>query len=261
MPTETALPLDLAGKRVVLTGAGGGLGRAIAAMLTGAGARLVACDLPGADLSTLGAAEEQRFDMSDPEAVAAAARAIIDGGPVDVLIANAGGSRFDTLEVTGPEAILEEIARNFTGSAILSRLLVPAMRNRPGGAAAVFTASVNALMHFGNPAYAAAKAGIVAWSRALAGEEGRHGLRSNVVAPGSIRTPAWDERLKQQPDIFDRVSRLYPLGRLVEPGEVARAVLFLASPLSSGISGVVLPVDAGLTAVSTPFLDTLARPG
>ena len=83
--------------------------------------------------------------------------------------------------------------------------------------------------------------------RAIATEEGKNGIRANAVVPGSIKTPAWAHRIKENPAILDAVSRLYPLGRLVEPVEVANTVAFLASPLASGITGAAIPVDAGIS--------------
>ena len=119
--------------------------------------------------------------------------------------------------------------------------------------------SINALAHYGNPAYAAAKAGLLALMRAVATEEAANGVRANAVCPGSIRTAAWDHRIAAQPDIMDRVGRLYPMGRLVEPREVAQAVAFLASDLASGITGVVLPVDAGISAGNLPFIREIVQ--
>ncbi|MEI4472232.1 SDR family oxidoreductase [Frigidibacter sp. MR17.24] len=244
----------LAGKRVVLTGAGGGIGTALMAALKAAGAHVVACDR---DCAAIEADERVAFDITDvAQTEAAAAR--IAAAPVDVLISNAGGTRVDGIEATDTAAILHDMALNFTGAAVFSRALLPAMRGRPGGSAAVFVASVNGISHFGSPAYSSAKAGIIAWARALATEEGRHGLRANVVAPGSVHTPAWDARKARQPDIFARVTALYPLGRLVSPAEVANAALFLASPAASGITGTVLPVDAGLTGGNLPFIDIIS---
>ena len=244
----------LKGKRVVLTGAGGGIGRAMMETLRAAGATVVACDRAG---SAPDADEMVEFDITDvAESEAAAAR--IAEKPVDVLISNAGGSRTDLMEQTDSAVIQADMQLNFTGAAVFSRALLPAMRGRPEGAAAVFVASVNGLAHYGNPAYSAAKAGLIAWSRALATEEGRHGIRSNVVAPGSVHTAAWDERKARQPEIFGRVTGLYPLGRLVRPDEVANAAVFLASSLSSGVTGTVLPVDAGLTAGNLPFIDIIS---
>ncbi|WP_159717885.1 SDR family oxidoreductase, partial [Geminicoccus flavidas] len=101
---------------------------------------------------------------------------------------------------------------------------------------------------FGNPGYAAAKAGLVAYTKAIATEQGRFGIRANIVCPGSTRTPAWNRRIEKDPTIVERLSKHYPIGRMVEPDEVASAVLFLVSDLASGISGAVLPVDGGLMA-------------
>lgn len=244
----------LQGKRVVLTGAGGGIGTAMLAALKAAGAHVVACDRAG---SGVVADEVVEFDITDlAQTEAAAAR--IGEAPVDVLISNAGGTRVDTIKETDTAAILGDMQLNFTGAAVFSRHLLPAMRHRPEGAAAVFVASVNGVSHFGSPAYSAAKAGIIAWARALATEEGKNGLRANVVAPGSVHTPAWDLRKERQPDIFGKVMALYPLGRLVSPAEVASAAIFLASPMASGITGTVLPVDAGLTGGNLPFIDIIS---
>jgi enoyl-[acyl-carrier-protein] reductase (NADH) len=69
-----------------------------------------------------------------------------------------------------------------------------------------------------------------------------------------VRTTAWEHRLAKDPGVLERVSRLYPLGRIVEPAEVANAALFLASPMASGVTGVAMPVDAGLSAGNLPFI-------
>ena len=246
--------IRLENKRVVLTGAGGGVGTALATAFTGAGATLVACDVEGATLPE--GLESHRFDLRAQEQVAGAAEAILMGGPPDIFVSNAGWTRAETLEAVTPEVLANEVSSNFTGAADLSARLLPAMRGRDG-AAMVFIASINALAHFGNPAYSAAKAALLAWMRSIAVEEGRHGIRANAIAPGSIRTRVWDHRLEANPNVLDQVTRLYPLGRLVTPAEVANAVLFLASPLASGITGVTLNVDAGLAAGNLPFIDAI----
>jgi NAD(P)-dependent dehydrogenase (short-subunit alcohol dehydrogenase family) len=130
-----------------------------------------------------------------------------------------------------------------------------------GSGCLVLISSVNGLSHFGNPAYAAAKAGLIAYAKAIAVERGAQGVRANVVCPGSVRTPAWDHRLAARPDLLDAVVAHYPLGRIVTPDEVTNAVLFLAAPAASGITGAVLTVDAGLTAGNVRFInDVLKRP-
>jgi NAD(P)-dependent dehydrogenase (short-subunit alcohol dehydrogenase family) len=125
----------------------------------------------------------------------------------------------------------------------------------------VFVSSVNGLAHFGNPAYSAAKAGLIAYAKAIAVEYGARGIRANVVAPGSVRTPAWDHRLAADPGLLAKVLPHYPLGHLVSPHDVANAVLFLASPAAAGITGAVIPVDAGLMAGNLRFVDDVLRAG
>lgn len=261
-PTGAGDPFGLAGRRVAITGAAGGLGRTLVARFAAAGARVLACDLPDSPVERMageatglspGAAEVYRFDLADPAGIAAAAAAMQAAGGVDIFVSNAGATRADTLDQLDEAALTRELEVNFTGAARLTRALLPGMRGRPG-AAMVFIASVNALAHYGNPAYSPAKAALCAWARAIATEEGCHGIRANAIAPGSIRTAAWEHRLARDPGLIERVAALYPLGRLVSPDEVAAAVLFLASPLAGGITGATLPVDAGLTGGNLPFL-------
>ncbi len=253
------MKVDFRGGRVVVTGAGGGVGRALVEVLSSADASIVACDVEGADLSAPAIVERHRFDLLDQPAVQRAAHAILAGGAPCAVISNAGWTRAETLEAVTADALDREMSLNFRGAAMLSQALLPAMRGCPGGASFVFVSSVNALSHFGNPAYSAAKAALGAWMRAIATEEGRHGVRANAVVPGSIRTGAWDHRIAGKPEILARVKRLYPLGRLVDAAEVARAAVFLASPAASGITGATLNVDAGLSAGNLPFLDLISN--
>ena len=245
--------IRLQDKRVVVTGAGGGVGTRLVATFQEAGANVVACDIDGSDLPA--DLETHRFDLRDTDAIGRAARSIIANGPPDIFVSNAGMTRAETLEDVTPDTLAGEMALNFTGAADLSARLLPAMLGRD--AAMLFVVSVNALAHYGNPAYSAAKAALLAWMRAIAVEHGRHGLRANAVCPGSIRTPAWAARIAADPGVLDKVSKLFPLGRFVTPDEVAQTVLFLSSPLASGITGVTLPVDAGLTAGNIPFIEAI----
>ncbi len=250
--------IDFGGDRVVITGAGGGVGRALVDVFSDLGAAVVACDVEGADLPKDRIAEAHYFDLLDEPALETACSQILVNGQPAAVVSNAGWTRAETLEDVTAEALTVEMDLNFRSAALLSKSLIPGVRNRPEGAAFVFVSSVNADVHFGNPAYAAAKAALHAWMRAIATEEGKNNIRANVVVPGSIKTPAWTHRLEQNPAIIDAVRRLYPLGRLVEPVEVARTVAFLASPLASGITGAAIPVDAGISAGNLPFLDQIA---
>jgi NAD(P)-dependent dehydrogenase (short-subunit alcohol dehydrogenase family) len=250
--------IDFAGRRVVVTGAGGGVGSALVEVLSECGAKVVACDVEGADLSAPAIAEAHHFDLLDDAAVEEACGRICANGAPAAVISNAGWTRAETLRDVSTAALTHELNLNFRSAALLSQAFLPAMRNQPSGAAFVFVSSVNALAHYGNPAYSAAKAALHAWMRAIATEEGRNGIRANIVIPGSIRTAAWTHRIEKKPEILETIGRLYPLGRLVEPIEVARAIVFLASPWASGITGAALPVEAGLTAGNLPFLEQIA---
>lgn len=247
--------IDFGGERVVITGAGGGVGTAMVEVFAKANAHVIACDNIGVDLTQSGIAESWHFDLLDDTAVQQAVADICDRGTPAAVISNAGWTRAEKLEQVTPENLSHELDLNLRGAAILSLAMLPSMR--ANGGAFVFITSINALAHFGNPAYAAAKAGLQAWMRSIASEEGRYGIRANAIAPGSIRTPAWDHRIERDPDILTRVSELYPLGRMVQPEEVARTAAFLASPMASGVSGVVVPVDAGLTASNLPFIERI----
>ncbi|MBS3650514.1 SDR family oxidoreductase [Pseudaminobacter sp. 19-2017] len=250
--------IGFGGRSVVVTGAGGGVGRALVEALHGCGARIIACDTEGAALDRPEIAEAHHFDLLDDAAVAAFAAKVTRDGPPAAVISNAGWTRAETLAAVTAEAFDREMNLNLRSAALLSQALIPSMRDQPGGGAFVFISSVNAIAHFGNPAYSAAKAGLLAWMRAIATEEGRNGIRANAVVPGSIRTGAWEHRIAEKPEIMEKVGRLYPLGRLVEPAEVARAAVFLASSAASGITGVSLNVDAGLLASNLPFLNEIA---
>jgi len=250
--------IDFEGRNVVVTGAGGGVGSALVQVLHDLNARVIGCDVEGADLSSSAIAERLHFDLGDDVAVADACKTICRNGPPCAFVSNAGWTRAETLSDITPDNLTREIDLNFRGAALMTQALIPEMRNRPGGSAFVFVSSVNALAHFGNPAYSVAKAGLHAWMRAIATEEGRNGIRANVVVPGSIMTNAWTHRIEEKPEIMTKVKRLYPLGRLVEPVEVARAIAFLASPWASGITGATLSVDAGLTGGNLPFLELIS---
>jgi NAD(P)-dependent dehydrogenase (short-subunit alcohol dehydrogenase family) len=108
--------------------------------------------------------------------------------------------------------------------------------------------SVNGIGMYGHPAYSAAKAGLMHLTRCLAVEFGPCAVRVNAVAPGTVRTQAWDARLAANPQVFDEVTAWYPLRKVAMPADVAAAVAFLVSDEASHITGIVLPVDGGITA-------------
>lgn len=244
------------GKTVLITGAAGGLGSVFVELFETRGARLVLCD-QSTEPFVNSKWPSIAFDLVDSTSVAdGAAEVLATHGAPDIIVNNAGWTRAETLKTLKTDEIGREIDLNLTGVAAFTTALLPAMKAR-GSGSIVFISSVNALIHVGNPAYSAAKAGINAFSRAIAVEGGRHGVRSNVVCPGSVRTPAWAHRLEKDPHVMGHLKRMYPLGRIVEAKEVAEAVAFLASDAASGITGTTLPVDGGLTAGFLPFIDDI----
>ncbi|BCP53374.1 short-chain dehydrogenase [Kaistia sp. 32K] len=240
-----------AGKRVAITGAAGGIGQTLCRLFGSEGATILALDkserLP-AFVETLKAegikAEGASVDIGSAEQVAAAFETF---GDVDILVNNAGYSHHPTLAVTDPAAWQSEMNGNLGGAHACAHAVLPGMAARRSGAI-VNVGSVNALHALGDPAYSAAKAGMIAMTRAIAMEYGRYGIRANIVLPGTVRTPLWEERAKKDPKVLETLQRWYPLGRIVDPIEVARVVAFLASDAASAVTGAALPVDCGLTA-------------
>lgn len=245
------------GRLAVITGAGGGIGVTMVERFRDAGARVVACDAGAEALAPLDVVHREVFDLGDAEACRSASARIQERvGLPDIVVSNAGYTRAETLDQVDDRAWDFELDVNLNGARHFTTGFLEPMKAR-GSGVFVFVSSVNALAHFGNPAYAAAKAGLVAYARAIATECGRHGIRSNAICPGSVRTHAWDHRIEKDPGILDKVSRLYPLGHMVTPADVANAAVFLASPFAAGITGVALPVDGGLMAGNLPFIEAI----
>jgi NAD(P)-dependent dehydrogenase (short-subunit alcohol dehydrogenase family) len=255
----TGSPFRLDGKTVLISGAGGGIGRTLVETFHAAGATIVGADREAGMLEGLPIVRSILFDQADAKSTRAAVQDDIAAhGVVDAVIANAGFTRAEHLGHLDDEVWASEMAINLNGAYALVDPITHAMAAR-GTGNVVFISSVNAIQHFGNPAYSAAKAGLIAYAKAIAVERGGEGVRANVVAPGSVRTPAWDHRLEADPGLLDKVLPHYALGRMVSPQEVANAALFLASDAASGITGVTIPVDAGLTAGNLRFVNEVLR--
>ena len=254
---------------VIVTGAGSGLGRHMAGRLAAEGAAVVVADVAeeaarevAGEISEVGGtAFAVKTDVADGREVETMARVTRQQfGPVDILINNAAKATDRDLLDLNEEQWETDVSVALKGSFLCSRAVLPDMAERESGVI-INIASVNALGYYGNEAYSAAKAGILSLTRSLAVRYGPSGVRANAVVPGTLRTPAWEERKRQDPGVFERVAAWYPLGRIGEPEDVTNAVLFLASDEASWITGAALPVDGGLLAGNTRMMEEIVKEG
>lgn len=235
----------------IVTGAAGDIGRAIATRLLADhdGVILADLDLAAAESAARdlgGGGIPARLDVTDPASCAELARLARDAGRLVTLVNNAGAARAPSLQATDTENWDRDRALNLDAAWYVFSALAGQLAETKG--AVVNIASVNGLGVFGHPAYSAAKAGMIHLTRLIAVEYGRQGIRANAVAPGTVRTQAWEARAAANPQVFAEAAAHYPLGRIVRPEDVAETVAFLASDRAAGITGVTIPVDCGLTA-------------
>lgn len=256
----------LAGKRALVTGGGSGIGEAISLLFAQEGAAVVVVDrdLAGAE-STVnrivqdgGKAIAVQTDVSSGAQVDAMARAAHDAfGTIDILINNAGisvGTDILTIDEATWDLNLDVVLKSVF---LCSKALLPAMLAQKSGAI-INIASVNGQTGIGEEGYSAAKAGVINLTKNLAVRYGPNNVRANVIAPGTIQTPIWGERVAEDPEVFDKLAKWYPLGRVGQPQDVAKAALFLASDDAAWITGVTLNVDGGLMAGISRFAEDLS---
>lgn len=256
------------GRVAFVTGGASGIGRAIGIALASEGARVVIADLDGeraddavAEIEAAGGtAMAITTDVADSEAVQAAVDATHRAfGPIDILVNNASEGKGDGVLEIDEATWDRDLAVALRGAFVCAKAALPAMIERKTGVI-LNIASVNGLTALGQEAYGAAKAGLISFTRNLAVRYGPHGIRANAIAPATVRTPAWKARLEEDPSIFERLAAWYPLGRVGEPEDVAKAAVFLASDDAGWISGTVLVVDGGLLAGNGPLAaDLLLR--
>ncbi len=236
-----------AGKRAVVTGGGSGIGRATCRRFAAVGATVVVADLLGERAEAVAAEIGGAAIEADVTVAADVTRMVEAAGRVDVLVNNAGGGFADDLLEISEEEWDTDVAINLKSAFLCSKAVLPGMIEQGSGVIVSIT-SVNGMAFFANEPYSAAKAGLISLTRSMAVRYGRHGIRAVAIAPGTIRSPLWQERVDKEPAIFERLVRWYPLGRVGEPEDVANAVAFLASDDASWITGEVLRVDGGLLA-------------
>ncbi|WP_333770166.1 SDR family NAD(P)-dependent oxidoreductase [Streptomyces sp. IBSBF 2435] len=254
---------------VIVTGSARGIGEATARRFAAEGAGVLIADIDeeGAERTAAsiraagGRAEARGCDVADRTSVdAAVARAVAAFGTLDVLVNNAyrcGDHRPDFADEDDEEWRLD-LDVSLVGAMRCTRAALPHLAAAPGRRGAVVNiGSVNGISYFGNHSYSAAKAGLMSLTRTLAVHAAPSGVRVNLVAPGTIRTPAWEGK----ESVLDAAGPLYPLGRIGEPADIAGAVTFLASSDAAWITGVTLPVDGGILLSNPGFADAVEAAG
>ncbi|ANW19781.1 SDR family NAD(P)-dependent oxidoreductase [Streptomyces clavuligerus] len=244
------------GHAALITGGARGVGEATARRLASEGARVLIADIDTETAertaATIPGADFVLCDVSDPERVdAAVAYAVERFGRLDVLVNNAFANTEDAerLEDQPDGSWTHVLDICLTGAFRCARAALPHLE-ASGRGAIVNIGSVNAEVDFGGHAYSAAKAGLASFTRTLAGDAGPRGVRVNQINPGTIRTRAWEG---EDEGLAELGRRLYPLGRVGEPEDIAAAVAFLASSDAAWITGTTLRVDGGILAVNQSF--------
>jgi 2-keto-3-deoxy-L-fuconate dehydrogenase len=242
-------PQRFEGKTAFVTGAGSGIGEAVARALHRDGARVTLADI------SLERVQSLAGELGEDRAVAQALDVREEGqvrqaipGDLDVLINIAGIGSTTTAPETSLEIWEDVFAVNARGTFLTCKHAIPSMIER-GGGSIVNMASVAGLVGLRNrAAYCASKGAVIAFTRALAVDHVAAGVRVNAVCPGTVDSP-WVQRLVADAgESLDALRARQPMGRLGRPGEIAEAVLYLASDAAAFVTGTVLTIDGGLTA-------------
>ncbi|EHS51328.1 short-chain dehydrogenase/reductase SDR [Rhizobium sp. PDO1-076] len=248
----------------VVTGAAGDIGRAIALRLADSHdiVVLVDIDVAAAEKAARDLGTAERFvalgcDVTSEVELAALASKIAGFGLVHTLVNNAGAARAVSLHDTDGDIWRKDNALNLEAPFLCFRAFADALKQSQGSV--VNISSVNGMAVFGHPAYSAAKAGLIHLTKLIAVEYGKFGIRANAVAPGTVRTQAWEARAAANPQVFEEAKRWYALRRIATAEDIANAVFFLAGDQAAAITGVCLPVDCGLTAGQAELARTFSQ--
>ncbi len=259
MSDAVANPMDIAGRRTIVTGAATGVGRGIAEHFARVGARVLLCDVDAeggqAAADQLAAAGLEvgcrRVDVGSPaQAEALVADAVERWGGLDVLVNNAGVQVENTIEDLDPDDWDRLMDVNFKGVYLCSKYAIPVMREA-GGGSIVNIASVNGFwVEPGLGAYCASKGGVIALTRSTAADFGRDGIRCNCICPGYIDTGMAGRYLDSLPDPAKaraEVATQHAVGRVGQPADIAAAAQFLASDAAGFATGSAFVLDGGLS--------------
>jgi 2-hydroxycyclohexanecarboxyl-CoA dehydrogenase len=243
------------GKTAVVTGAASGIGRATAEAFALAGARVVLGDINEEGGETVAGAlqvrgaEAQfiRVDVTDPGSVEAfRSGALAKYGRVDILASVAGWGRTEPFVKNTPEFWKKLIDLNLVGTIMVTRAFLDPMIERKSGKIVTVASDAGRVGSLGETVYSGAKGGVIAFSKGLAREVARYDITVNCVCPGPTDTPL----LKSEPEKFlEAFLKVIPLRRFAKPGEIADAIVFMASSRANYVTGQVLSVSGGITMV------------
>jgi len=240
MPTKTSPELAHDGHVAVVTGGSGGIGSAIVQALHEQGTRAISLDLCSSQDKTT---PWIRCDVRDDASVAAAiAQVVQEHQRIDLAVHAAGVTREGVVWKLSVEDWDLIHSVNLRGAFLLLRHAIPVMRRGAGGRIVLIGSINGSRGKFGTSAYSASKAGLLGLAKSASRETGRFGVLINVVEPGWVRTPLTDALPEKARDAAIAESAL---GKLLEPSDVAAAVLFLCGPGASHITGQILRVDGG----------------
>ena len=250
----------LDGKTTVVTGAGSGIGQAIARTFAQQGARVFVLELDAAGAaatvesirSSDGVADAVPCDVSDAASVAAAfERVAMDVGRIDILVNNAGIAHIGTVETTTEDDLDRIYSVNVKGLFLCSQAVVPRMVSA-GGGVILNLASIASLIGLTDRfAYSMSKGAVLTMTRSIAVDYIKQGIRCNCVCPARVHTPFVDGYLRntypgREQEVFQQLAEYQPIGRMAEPEEVAALALYLCSDEASFITGQAYPIDGGL---------------
>jgi len=243
--------MRLEGKRALVTGGGSGIGAATSRRFAAEGASVVVADLNGDGAREVAAEIDGgavTLDVTVPGSVQEAVEAT---GPFDVVVNNAGNDRFGFFSNTD-EALWDFVVDvNLKGVFAVTHAVLPAMHQRGAGCIVNVASEAGRVGSQGSAVYSAAKAGVIGFTKAIARESARYGVRCNAVAPGPIETPLLNSAPAQLGDLGDRLKQgmidATAMRRIGEPEEVAAAIAFLASDDASYVTGQTLNVSGGLS--------------